>query len=148
MILPLPLFLVSVLTLVGSSFSAVLESDVVAVDHFLSTYIIPTRTISIAQKSPLGTSPAVSYEPQTTSQSGAVISNTPRLKTSPAAPAPSTTAVFHRGAGDPCGPKGRQTDVESTLNTCGQINTTTLRPPAGMASNVSMRIRAGIRVST
>lgn len=131
MILPRPLFLVSVLTLVGSSFAAVPENDVVAVEHFLSTYIVPTHTISIAQQSPSGTSPAVPHEPQTTSQSAAVISNTPHLKTSsPAAPAQSTTAVVHRGAGDPCGPKGRQTDVESTLNTCGRINTTYTHTPS------------------
>lgn len=129
MILPLPLFLVSVLTLVRSSFSVDAELDVV--DHFLSTYIIPTNTISIAQKSPSG-SPTVSHGPQTTSQSAAVIhsANTPRFKTSPAAPVQPTTAVFHRGAGDPCGPKGRQTDVESTINTCGRINTTDTHAPS------------------
>lgn len=131
MILPRPLFLVCVLTLVRSSLSAFLGDAVV--NHFISTYIVPTHTISIAPKSLEGSSPAVSSGPQTTSRSVAVISsaNISRLKpSSPAAPAQSTTAVVHRGAGDPCGPRGRQTDVESTLNTCGKINTTYTHAPS------------------
>lgn len=54
--------------------------------------------------------------PQSISQSATITSSTnaSHLQTSSTAPAKST-AASHRGAGDPCGPQGIQTDFESTL---------------------------------
>ena len=40
------------------------------------------------------------------------------------------TAVSKHETGDPCGPQGSQTDLESTLYTCGQINTTYTHAPS------------------
>lgn len=57
-----------------------------------------------------------------------VSANASRNQNSSSAPATST-AASQRGAGDPCGP-GNQTDFESTLNTCGSINTTYTQSPS------------------
>ena len=73
---------------------------------------------------------------QTSSSAGptSMASNTGlRTTASPTAPPQSTSAAAaasHRGSGDPCGPTGNQTDFESTLNTCGAINTTFMDAPS------------------
>ena len=124
MLLPLSLFLVFTLTLLKCAFSTATEQPN-PVNRFHHSY-----ARSRPHGNPSETPPAY-YQGQTTSQIATVTSfaNPSHLQTSAAARA-QFTAAFHRGAGDPCGPQGHQTDFESTLNTCGQINTTYTHAPS------------------
>lgn len=107
MIFPQSLLLVSVLTLIGSSLSTVTHHPP---PSFLPVDNGPVASAKIPKR-------AVGF------LSGA-----------------STDANGHqtsRGAGDPCGPgsengdfQSTQTDFESTLNTCGKINTTFTDAPS------------------
>ena len=106
MIFPQSLLLVSALTLIGSSLSAVTHRPP---PSFLPVDNGPAASAKIPKR-------AVGF------LSGA-----------------STDANDHqRGAGDPCGPgtnngndyQSTQTDFESTLNTCGEINTTFTHAPS------------------
>ena len=122
--LSLFLFLFSDLILVRSSFSATSISNPVGHPR-LSWAIKPP----IRSPSPR---PLSGFEQhKTTSQNATMTSfaNASHPQTSSAAPT-QTTGASQRGAGDPCGPRGEQTDFESTLNTCGQINTTYTDAPS------------------
>lgn len=72
--------------------------------------------------------PPPPYEHTSYSASITASTNAPRTHTLSTAPT-SSTAASQRGAGDPCGPSN-QTNFESTLNTCGQINTTYPQGPS------------------
>ncbi|KAF6231228.1 hypothetical protein HO173_010560 [Letharia columbiana] len=116
MTFPLSLLLISILTLINSTFSATILPA--SLDHNVYSHFKPQ-----------GEAPPY-VPPQTNSRSASLTSSRiSHIQTSSAAPARSTT-VSHRGAGDPCGPQGNQTDFESTLNTCGQINTTYTDAPS------------------
>lgn len=119
-----PSILISFLTLIKSSFS-----DTVGVKESLPVKGTPYSSINFQEEAP--PPPPHSYHPQITRQSASRTStaNASHIQTSSAAPAKSTAASL-RGAGDPCGPQGNQTDFESTLNTCGQINTTYTHAPS------------------
>ena len=77
-----------------------------------------------------GVDPPEPAPPDDPTRSSSAPARTTTASTS-AAPArsPPAAAAPLRGKGDPCGPT-YQTDFESTLNTCGQVNTTYTHAPS------------------
>lgn len=116
MILFSSLLLISFLTFIKPSFSATVEPA--SVKHVYPSQINPQK-----DSSPYMPPLAKPRKPTTTSN------HVSHIQASSAHPARSTVAS-HRGAGDPCGPVGNQTEFESTLNTCGQINSTYTHAPS------------------
>lgn len=130
MVFPPSLLLIFILTIIKPSFSI----DYISSDYarFYPADIIRSTTTSHSSNFYRGPMGFQRHTPSpTTSQSATITSSTnaSQIQTSSAAPAMST-AASHGGAGDPCGPQGNQTDFESTINTCGQINTTYTDAPS------------------
>lgn len=113
MMFPLSILLISVVTLIKFSSSVTTDSYPAAVPY---------------HRPAVPPDPAFPYEHTSSSASRTASINASPIQTFSTAPAKSS-AASQRGAGDPCGPSN-QTDFESTLNTCGQINTTYPQGPS------------------
>ena len=112
MIFPQSLLLVCVLTLIRSSVSKP--------THHVSPSYVPTPDGQTPDPKPAPIYLNVSSTNTTGNQTSARQNST-----------------SHRGAGDPCGPYSsypnyqmKQTDFETTINTCGKINTTFTHAPS------------------
>ena len=133
-----PSLLVCILTLITPSFSVTSKIPGEYPDPYPDRLPGP-HSGPYAGPYPSGYAPHPNYDwnPRTTSPSAspASMANTTGHRTTASSTAtPQSTsaaaAAPHRGSGDPCGPTGDQTDFESTLNTCGAINTTYTDAPS------------------
>ena len=111
MIFPQPLLLISILTLIRSSLSNF--------THYIPPDDAPVHDGQIAAPKPVPIPQSGNSTNSTANQTSA-----------------NHNSTSHRGAGDRCGPYSdsnyqlNQTDFETTLNTCGDINTTFTHAPS------------------